>query len=448
MAKRPPEAQRADGPDRSTESTAHRVWDLLRTPAGRRRLRGRARRTAWPLLHPLARLNRATLARRARVIVVVGSFGKTTATSAIGHVLGDGTLVSGRANAFSPLAIALLRVRPWSRRAVFEVAIGARGQMGRYARMFAPDVVVVTAIGEEHARPLGGVAGIREEKAEMLRALGPDGLAVVNGDDPNALWMAGETRARGLTFGFGEDCDVRASEVALDWPHGTRFVLHAGQASREVRSRVVGPDMVRLLLAAAAVGLAEGDVLEDVATRLEGVLPVLGRLQPVPLANGAWLLRDDRKGVLATFDPAFEALSQVTTGRRIAVLGSIAEAGEDWAGVHRRLGTRLPEVADRVIVVGSAFRKYKMGATRAGMPRQALVRAGSDVRAAIAAVGEDLRAGDVVLVKGRADQKLARVALGLAGHEVRCQLRSCALKVDCDECPMLGREWPGGRVSV
>ena len=183
----------------------------------------------WPVLSRLASLYRRTAVRRTRIVAVVGSFGKSTTTNAVVTALGGTPYPGSQRNISSFLARGLFRIRPGDRHAVLEVGIGEIGEMAPYARMIRPDITVVTSIGSEHNASLGTLEATRREKAAMVRVLPPSGIAVLNGDDPNVLWMRGETGARVVTFGFGEGNDVRASDVSLaDWPNGTRFTLHAG----------------------------------------------------------------------------------------------------------------------------------------------------------------------------------------------------------------------------
>lgn len=148
-------------------------------------------------------------------MAVVGSFGKTTATRAVMAALGRSYAQHTSWNARGFLPLRLLLTPPLALHRVFEVGIRRPGTMVRYARFLRPDVVVVTSIGSEHARSLGPPEEIRDEKAHMVRALSPDGLAVLNGDDPNVRWMSTQTEARVVTYGFGAENDVRASGVRL-----------------------------------------------------------------------------------------------------------------------------------------------------------------------------------------------------------------------------------------
>jgi UDP-N-acetylmuramoyl-tripeptide--D-alanyl-D-alanine ligase len=351
----------------------------------------------------------------------------------------------------SLLAEEVLRTRPAQRRAVFEVGIERAGQMTTYAAMLSPTVAVVTSIGSEHNRSLGTLEVTRHEKAEMVRALPAAGLAVLNGDDPHVRWMAGQTRARVLTFGFGADHTVRASDFRIDWPHGNRFTLQAGGQSREVRSRLLGRHQVYPILAAVTVALAEGLTLDEVLPRLEALEAAPGRMQLVPLANGAFLLRDEFKSALETMERALETLAEIPA-RRIVVFGSITEPPGSTGPLYQRLGERLGQVGHRVVVYGSRrnYRSLVGGARRAGQSVERFTFVGSDVQRAIDVARAELQPGDVVLLKGRYEERLHRVALALAGRTVRCTLSCCDLKVEeCDTCPMLERGWcrPGQRAA-
>ncbi|HET6469919.1 MAG TPA: Mur ligase family protein [Geminicoccaceae bacterium] len=423
-----------------------KVSRLIVSSLGRRRLYRDALNQLWPLLRPAAELHRRTMASRVRVIAVVGSFGKTTTTAAVAGALG-GSADRRRGNAWGKLALQVLRLRPWERHAVFEAGIDGKGQMIQYAGMMRPDVVVVTAIGSEHNRSLGSLENTRDEKAQMLRGLRQGGIAVLNGDDPHVRAMAAMTEARVVTFGLGPDNDVRASGVRLDWPHGTRLTVHVGGAARELRVRLLGRVMAYPVLGAVAVAWAEGRPLDEVAAALEALPPRPGRLQPVPLPNGAWLIQDDFKSAVETIDAALDVLAEVP-GRRIVVLGEISEPPGSAGPHYRHIGERLAAVASRVVVVGGqrTFRGYAAAATRAGLPREALVSAGRSVMAAAQAVEADLRAGDVILIKGRDTQRLDRVALALQGRMVGCRIEVCPIRgisicSRCETCPMLERGW-------
>jgi UDP-N-acetylmuramoyl-tripeptide--D-alanyl-D-alanine ligase len=379
-------------------------------------------------------------------VAVVGSFGKTTTGRAVTAALGRDPESLSPLNHLSSLAAAVLRIRRRDRHAVIEAGIDRPGVMARYARILRPQVVVVMSVGGEHHSTVGDLEAIRAEKAAMVRALAPSGLAVLNGDDVNVRWMRSQTGAVVRTFGFGTPNDVRATEVAMNWPHGMRFTLHANGETRQVRVRLLGRHMIYPVLAAVAVALAEGENLDDALSAIEALPPAPGRLQIVPLSNGAFLVRDEAKSTLETMDAALEVLAEIPAERRIIVLGDVEESPVDPTELYARLGERVAALATRGVFahVYDDGPRYATTAGRSRLPHTAFVDVGTDILAAIGAVQADLRRGDVVLVKGAAGQRLDRVALALAGRPVRCALKSCEAKVTrCDGCPMLEDGWDG-----
>lgn len=411
---------------------------MLRTPIGRWQVARGVWFRCWPLVSVLAWLHRRTLARRTCLIAVVGSYGKTTTTRATLVALGLPLHRQNLWNAWSDVAAAVLRIRPWHRHAVIEVGIDGVGQMATYAALLRPDVVVVTSIGTEHGRSLGTIETTRHEKAAMVRALSRSGVAVLNGDDPNVVWMKSQTAARVIMFGLGESNDVRAAQVSLDWPHGTRFRLETANVTRAMHVPLLGETMLYTILAAIAVAEAAGLALDAVLPRLDRLPPTPGRLEPVALPNGAWLLRDDFKSGLETFGPALSVLADVPAGRRLAVLGAVTEPPGSQGPIYRDLGERFGRVTDSLVIIGGNFQRYAAGARRSGHDAATLHDAGSSVARASALLQERLQPGDVVLIKGRHDQRLERIGLALQGHAVRCVLERCEVKVrSCAQCPML-----------
>jgi UDP-N-acetylmuramoyl-tripeptide--D-alanyl-D-alanine ligase len=394
-----------------------------------------------------ANLYRRTFARHARVVTVVGSFGKTTTTRALMAILGV-IPRHGYANALSAVAQAVFSIRLGDRHAVIEVGIEKPGEMAPYAHMVQPNITVVTSIGSEHNTSLGTLEMTREEKAEMVRIVSPSGLVVLNGDDPNVRWMRGQTQAKVITYGFENPNDVWASDVSLeDWPNGTRFTLHAGGETRDFHIRLIGRPMIYPILAAVAVALAEGFTLSQIQPGLEALSPTPGRLEPVLLRNGAMILRDDYKSALETVEAALDVLAEIPAKRRIVVLGQVTEPPGEQGPIYRHLGERIGSIASRAIFIcDRRDSACSAGATAAGMPRSAIVKTGRDLFKAIEALQGDLGPGDAVLIKGRITERLDRIALALMGRTVNCRIDSCRTRiVRCDRCPMLECGWDQSR---
>lgn len=416
---------------------------LLRTPIGRSQLTFSIWYQSWPLLSRLASLYRRTLVRNTRVVAVVGSFGKTTTKRALLTALGRDVHQRSGSYIWNFKARAVLRIRPHDRHAVIEVGIDGPGQMATFARIIRPNVTVVTSIGSEHNRSLGSLEMTRAEKSEMVRILSTSGIAVLNGDDPNVLWMKSQTCARVITFGIDKTNDICASDITLDWPNGTRFKLHADGETRNLRIRLIGKHMVYPILAAVSVSLAEGFTLDQVVPVLEALPPTPGRLEPIQLANGAIILRDDFKSALETIEAALEVLSEIPAQRRIVVLGEVEESPGSQGPIYQGVGASIARMASHAIFIGRSgvWRHFARGAKRGGLPAERIINVDENLLKAVELLSEDLGPGDVVLIKGRETQRLGRVALALSGRKVKCNIRSCNLLVRCESCPMLERGW-------
>ena len=370
---------------------------------------------------------------------VVGSVGKTTTVRAVAAVLDVKVGRPALLNMNSPVGVgrALLSARPWQRHVVIENAIVAPGQMREQASMVRPDVVVVTAIASDHWRSLSTLEITRDEKADMVRALKPTGVAILNADDPNVRWMATQTRARVVFIGESDAAEVRASGIAIDWPHGMRFTAHIAGEAREVRVRLLGTHMILPALAAIATAYVEGLSVDAAIAALATLPPTPGRMQLMPLSNGAFVIRDDFKASRESVVTALTTLAAVPGQRRVVVLGMLTEPR--GADDYRELGRRVGQIADRAIFVGSSkdMRTYRSAAVGAGLAPDSITRAG-DWHEAAQLLMHELGPNDVVLTKGRWQQALARVGLSLSGVNVQCRADPCPLKrMMCDVCPHL-----------
>lgn len=417
------------------------IYYLLRTPLGRMLLWHGIFQRLWPLMWVIAFIYRVCFLRKTTIIVVIGSFGKTTTLRAVKKALGKATSRYAFANCWSYVAAAILNMRPRDMFNVLEVGIDGREQMSRYAKLVKPKMVIVTSIGSEHHRSLGSLEDTRREKSAMVTPLCKNATVFLNGDDPNVLWMKNQTKARIVTFGFSPQNDVSASLVYLT-PRGMHFQLNTEAVRKAIQTRLLGRHFVYPLLAAIAVATYLGIDMETVTSRLKTLEPTPGRMQRIELQNNVVLVRDDFKSTLETIYKAFSYMAKIKARRKILVLGEVSEPPGSQGPIYRDIGEQMAGIFDNVIVVGVNHQRYSAGAARAGMSRDKIYNAGNSITAAIAIVKKHLQSGDVVMVKGRDTQRLDRVSLALMGHPVKCTIAWCdARPRRCDSCPMLGTGW-------
>ena len=427
------------------------VFAQVTNPVGRRELLVRQGRSLWPLLRRLAEGYRRICLPSTVMVAVVGSLGKSTTMRAVTAALGLPVPNVPPGNSWSMLAFSLLTIRPLARQGVLEAGVSSVGLMEQYGRMIRPDITVVTTIASEHHRSLGTLAGIRSEKAAMVRCLPADGLAILNGDDPHVRWMSGVTRAPVVTYGFDSGNDIRAAEVECRWPEGNRITFRIGDRTHTIDSRLYGRYMVYPILAGVAAGMAVGRDMGRVLAALAGLEPTPGRMEIVRLDHGAWVLNDSYKGTIESVFSSLEVLGGIPAGRRIAVLGEVEDAPGSLGVVYRQVGMLSAECADAAIAVCStnSAKFLRSGAAGSQVAGAAVIHAGRGWHDAYRLLGGEVRSGDVVLLKGRRTQRLERLLLALQGAEVGCRLAACKCSVrTCRACPMLKTGWKGRPVTV
>jgi len=423
---------------RRTVRRARLFRRFLRTPTGRGKLLYDACARVSGLVWRLAIVYRRTVIRHVRLVVVVGSFGKTTTTRTTAVALGRRDPRHLAKNSAPAVAVKLLGIKPWMRHAVIEVGIDRKGQMKRLAGRLRPDVAIVTCVGSEHLSSLGTLETTRSEKAEMAAAVSASGYVVLNGDDPNVMWMKNVVQAPVITYGFGEGVDVRATDLKDDGFAGIRFRVRVGEGVYDMRTRFLGRHTIYSCLAALATAYAEGLDVQQAIARQERLGPTCNRLQPIQLPTGAWLVSDAFKGALETIETALDTVSRLPARRRVVVIGDVEEPPGSQGPIYKALGRRLAEVADEVVFIGGKtnFGRLKAGMIPAGLPRDSIHNLRNQPRAIADFLAGELRPDDLVLLKGRSIQHLERVALILRGKEVTCSARICYWLHDCATCPL------------
>jgi UDP-N-acetylmuramoyl-tripeptide--D-alanyl-D-alanine ligase len=355
----------------------------------------------------LGRLARNVLDRLPDVTVVgiTGSSGKTTTKDLVAQLLarvGPTVATAGSLNNELGLPYTALRADGDTRYLVLEMGARGPGHLRYLCEVAPPRVAVVVNVGVAHIGEFGSVEGIAAAKGELVEALRPDGVAVLNADDPRVRAMAARTEGRVVLVGEADDADVRAVEVVLDERGRPAYRLVARGATADVRLAVTGRHQVGNSLLAAAVAVELGMAAPDVAVALGGLAPLSTRRMDVfDRADGVTVIDDSYNANPASVTAALHALVAMGAGRRtVAVLGYLAELGAYERAGHEEIGRLAAELGvDRLVVVGEPAAPIHAGATAVGSWGGTSVQV-TDQPAAVALLREELRPGDVVLVKG------------------------------------------------
>lgn len=333
------------------------------------------------------------------VIAVTGSVGKSTARQMIHTVLQTrltGTASPQNYNNHIGLPLSMLAVEPWHDYAVLEMGASGPGEIARLAELSAPEIGVITQVGDAHLGGFGSRSGVAEAKAELLTALPADGDAVLC-DDPTLERLAERCPARVTWVGRRAECDVAASDVRWSHHGKLQFAVEGCQFSVPVWGR----HHLSSTLAAIAVARLMGFELDEAARALAGFNPLPMRCE-VLHSGGATIINDTYNASPMAMQAALELLRDFDTeGRRIVVCGDMAELGEESTVFHARLGSEVVTKcgADLLIACGRFAEDVVAGARAAGMPQSRSIRCGSPGET-LPYLGEAIAPGDVVLVKG------------------------------------------------
>ncbi len=350
-------------------------------------------------LNALQRLASAWRARHeTRVVAVTGSVGKTTAKELISEVLSRRyrTLKSeANLNTEIGIPLTLLNLRAEHERAVLEFAMYQPGDITLLARIGRPSVGVVTNVSYVHLERVRSFGRIIAAKAELVEALPPNGLAILNGDDANVAAMTRRTKARPVLFGRSEQCDVRASAVVSRGLDGFSFRLHVQGSEIDIDCPIAGKHHVYPALAAAAVALEDGLSLGEIAKAL-GEMRLDLRLTVRKGPKGSTIIDDSYNASPASMVAALDLLAESRAKRRIAVLGHMRELGDAEAEGHALVGRHAAATCDVLLASGIQARPLAEAAKAAGHRD---VRSIETLDEATAMLRKELREGDVCLIK-------------------------------------------------
>jgi UDP-N-acetylmuramoyl-tripeptide--D-alanyl-D-alanine ligase len=363
------------------------------------------------VVQALADLAREVVARvrtggALKVVGITGSNGKTTTKNLLARILEDeGETVAPRASYNNEVGapLTMLRVTEETRYLVSEFGASGPGAIAALAGLVHPDISVVLMVGMAHAGGFGGIEGTFRAKSELVHALRPGGVAVLNADDPRVAQMAPIAQDKPASvrwFGRGSTAEVRAEDVEVT-ADGTSCTVFVDGVSAPLRLRVLGEHHVMNALAAIAAATALGVTPADAVARLETVeLAERWRMQPlgsprVRIINDAYNASPD------SMSAALRALAQITGPgeRMVAVLGAMSELGEYAGEEHDRIGLQAVRLGiQRIVVIGPEARRLFLAAVGEGSwDGEAVFFATADE--AYDYLTGELRDGDRVLVK-------------------------------------------------
>jgi UDP-N-acetylmuramoyl-tripeptide--D-alanyl-D-alanine ligase len=346
-----------------------------------------------------------------RVIGITGSVGKSTTKEMVAEVLSTRyrTLKSpGNLNNEIGLPLTMLRLSTGHQRAVLEMGFYIPGEIAFLCDIALPQVGVVTNIGTVHAERAGSQEAIARGKSELVQALppAPEGVAILNFDDPWVRQMEERTKARVFFYGLSREANLWADNVVGLGLEGIRFRLHYLGEILHVRIPVIGRHSVHTALRAAAVGIVEGMNWQEILEGLnQGHTQV--RLAAVRSQTGALLLDDTYNASPESMLAALNLLDELE-GRKVAVLGDMLELGPYERRGHEMVGLRAAQVANILLTLGERAHLIAEAARRAGMKKSFILEF-DEFDPLLEWLKANLTKEDAVLIKGSHGLRMDRI---------------------------------------
>ena len=302
------------------------------------------------------------------VVQITGSAGKTTTKEMVAAVLSrryDTLKTQANFNNDIGTPLTLLGLAPQHQAAVIETGMNHFGEIRYLGEMVRPDIAVITNVGDAHIENLGNTRqGILQAKCEIFENLAPNGIAVLNGDDPllNTVTLPQTI----LRCGRGEGCSVRVTDVDDRGIEGIACTVTTARASYRLATASPGGFMIYPMAMAAAIGEALGLTGEEITAGVAAYVPTGSRMHIIHLPEGRLLIDDCYNANPQAMTEALKLLAVTQTRRRAAVLGDMGELGELTVSAHRAIGALTGELhLDSVIAIGEKARNIASAASSA-----------------------------------------------------------------------------------
>lgn len=370
-------------------------------------------------LGQIAALNRQAFT--GPVLALTGSCGKTSCKEMLAAILRRSKNVlatEGNLNNEIGVPLTLLKIGAGHELAIVEMGAAKSGDIAYLCQFARPDVALITNAAAAHLEGFGSLQTVADTKGEIYQALSSKGVAVINADDQFAQqWRSRTAAGRVVTTSrHSANSDFFASDIRVA-ASGTQFQLHSPDGEIAVNLSVLGAAMVSNALLAAAAAWAVGASLQEIAAGLASVKAVPGRLSLQSFTD-LNLIDDSYNANPASVAAAIDVLAAFE-GRRVLVLGDMAELGADTERLHRDMG-RYAAVAgiESVLTCGTLSRFAAEGAG-------ARATHFADKQALLADIHQQLQPGDSVLVKGSRSSGMDAVVNEIANTQATRGNRPC-----------------------
>ena len=361
-----------------------------------------------PVIHAIAKLSAhvRSLMRGVEVIGITGSSGKTSTKDMIGQVLSHASPThapAGSLNNELGLPLTLLSAPRDVKFLVAEMGMRGLGHITHLCELAQPTIGVITNVGRAHIGEVGSIEGIAKAKSELVQAIKSSGVVVLNADDERVMAMRELTEATVFTYGFASAADIRAENLQLTAYGSYNFDLVYRGERIQASIPMLGEHNVLNALAAAAVGIAVGMEVTDIARALTTLKQMSKwRMEVHQIPGNVTIINDAYNANPESMTAALETLTAIpATGKTFAILGKMHELGNDSDAIHAQIAKLAIELGvTQVLAVGEAAKAYGLPAT---MGQKSVWL--PDFDSACDYIVNEVNSGDILLFKAsRAEQ--------------------------------------------
>ena len=311
-------------------------------------------------LRRLASVYRTNELKNVKTVGITGSVGKTTTKDMVALAVSSSLKVhktKGNANSQIGLPITVLDTDEDDDVSVLELGMSYKGEMDRIAKIAMPDISVITNIGHSHIENLGSREAIRDEKVKICAYSEKGSYLILNGDEPLLREISAKDRKIIYVSLNDHSADCFASDIKNS-ENGVSFTANAFSQKIKIELSVIGKHFILNSLFALAVCHILGIDLQKAAEALSGYTSD-GKRQYVYDIDGHKVISDCYNASPESMEAAISVLSDISSDRKIAVLGDMLELGENSPMYHREVGKYLRGKADVLITYGKLAKEYK-----------------------------------------------------------------------------------------
>lgn len=358
-------------------------------------------------LHDLATYSRKN--SKARFIGITGSAGKTSTKEFTAKILTEQFTVyksDGNLNSITGLPLSLLAMND-EQRAVFEAGMNHPGEIVALGSMLRPHVAVILNVNPVHIEYFDSIEGIAKEKASLADCVIDDGPVIYNGDDellPNEII---KRVMKKISFGRGNESDLRIEQLNLKGVRGLDAVLNWNGQQFAIESSLCGMGNAYNIAAAVSVALVEGMNTKDIQSGVKK-LTAYSQRGILTEISGIHIYDDSYNSNPRALELALQLIADSKGfNRKVAIVGDMLELGENAIAYHQEAGKHAAKTRiDLLITAGSLTQNTADEARKLGVPE--VHSTSSSAEAAELAI-KKLHPGDLVLIKGSRGMKMETV---------------------------------------